>query len=131
MKLILLLSVLCFSLSFQAASNIYDLNLKLSLGGKQVSTKNIQVTEGKVNVINDNTFGNNTYIEVLAKEGEVKTNKGILLRFKIGHINEDKSKTIVSRPIVLAKSGKEASILVSEDGEDSVALKVVATRYRR
>ena len=50
------------------------------------------------------------------------------MKFKIGLIKNDGSRTIISQPQILAKSGKEAHITVGQDDKKEMTLKVIATR---
>ena len=103
--------------------------MELSLNGAKASSPRIVVEEGKMGTITQETNGQKSYFEVVATESEIQGNKGILLKFKVGYIKKDGTRTIVSKPTILTKAGEEASISVgNENGKEELHLKVVANR---
>ena len=98
------------------------------LDSKVVASPRIVVQEGKVETLTQESGDNKTFFEIVASEGEIQGNRGILLKFKIGLIKNDGSRTIISQPQILAKSGKEAHITVGQDDKEEMTLKVIATR---
>ena len=111
------------------ASNGYDLKMELSKNGKKVSSPRIRVLEGEAGSITQETSTGKTFIEVVAKEGEIQNRKGILMIFTVGYIGKDGKRTIVYRPQILTEENKNAQITLGEEGgKETMSLSVVAQR---
>jgi hypothetical protein len=124
-----IISVLLISISVLASKKSYDLKMELSIDGKQVSIPSVVVEEGVHGTITKELVTQNSYVEVIATEENIQGNKGILMKFEVGHFKKDGSRVIISNPIVLANEGEEASISIEEeDGIDKFSLKVIAKR---
>lgn len=68
-------------------------------------------------------------IEVIASEGEVQGNKGIMMKFVIGVIGKDGERIIVSQPQILARENVKAEIKEGQNGDkETLSLSVVAKR---
>ncbi|MFV8250539.1 hypothetical protein [Bdellovibrio bacteriovorus] len=121
------LALLMASSSAFASTNGYDLKMHLSLNGKHISSPRIIVKAGETATITQKTNTEETFIEVVATEGEIQNNKGILMNLVVGTIGRDGKRTVISKPQILTKENSPASIQVSgKDGE--VSLSVVAKR---
>lgn len=131
MRLSVILAALLFSSSAFAAKKAYKLDMALTVNGDHLSSPKVVVKEGETATVTQQTFDGKNYFDVVAKEGEMMGHKGILMEFRVGQVNKDGSKTIISRPKVLAKEGEEASISVAEDdGKKVLFLKVTANRAK-
>lgn len=126
MKLLGLALIMVGSSAF-GATNGYDLKMELSMNGKHVSSPRVIVKAGETATVTQKTDTEETFIEVVATEGEIQNNKGILMKMVVGTISSDGQRTIVSRPQILAKENEQALIQVGDkDGE--MSLSVVAKR---
>lgn len=126
-KMLIVLSLLIGPSAF--AANGYDLKMELLMNGKKVSSSRIIVREGEIGSITQETSTEKTFIEVVAKEGEVQNHKGIMMNFVVGYIDQDGKRTIVSRPQILTKENETAQITMGEEnGKDTISLSVVAQR---
>lgn len=106
----------------------YDIDMELSVNGKKQSSR-IIILEDELGSITSETEGQKSFLEVVASEGELSGSKGILLKMKVGQINKDGSRTLISTPTVLAKDGEETSVIVGEDkNKEKIKIKVRATR---
>lgn len=111
-----------------AATKGYDLKMDLSMNGKKVSSPRMIVQEGVAGTIEQETSTEKTFIEVVATEGTVKNNKGILMKFTVGYIEKDGTRTIVSKPQILAKENETAQITVGDNKGKDLSLSVIAQR---
>ncbi len=107
----------------------YHLKLELSMNGKVVSTPRLVVRSGETGSITEESAARKTFIEVTATEGSVQKRKGIMMNFVVGLIAKDGTRTVLSRPSILANENEKAEITVAgkESGE-TMALSVIATR---
>lgn len=128
MKFLLTLSILLMSVSAVAASNIYNINVKISTDGQPETASGLTIEEGKTGTIVSETNVEKSYFEVVATEGEFDGNKGILMKFVVGSILKDGSRKVISQPTILAKAGEEASIEIGNNKKEKMTLKVIASR---
>jgi len=129
MKLLTLILTSLLSTSLLASEKGYKLDMELSMNGKAVSSPKLTIREGETGTITSETAETKSSFEVVATEGEVKGAKGILMKFKVSHLNKDGSKEIISKPTILSKNGEEATVAIGEQGKKAeMVLKVVATR---
>lgn len=127
MKLLGLALLMVGSSAF-ASTNGYDLKMDLSMNGKHVSSPRIIVKAGEKGTINQKTDTEESFIEVVATEGQVQNNKGIMMNFTVGYIGKNGERTIVSKPQILAKENEPAQITVGEKDGTELSLSVVAKR---
>lgn len=127
MKLLGLALILVGSSAF-ASTNGYDLKMDLSMNGKHVSSPRIILKAGEKGTINQKTDTEESFIEVVATEGQVQNNKGIMMNFTVGYIGKNGERTIVSKPQILAKENEPALITVGEKDGTELSLSVVAKR---
>lgn len=127
MKLLGLALLMVGSSAF-ASTNGYDLKMDLSMNGKHVSSPRIIVKAGEKGTINQKTDTEESFIEVVATEGQVQNNKGIMMNFTVGYIGKNGERTIVSKPQILAKENEPALITVGEKDGTELSLSVVAKR---
>ncbi len=126
MKLLGLVLVLISSFSF-AATNGYDLKMEFSMNGKHVSSPRVIVKAGEMATITQKTDTEETFIEIIATEGEIQNNKGILMTAVIGTVSSDGTKTIISKPQILAKENKTALIQIGNK-DSEISLSIIAKR---
>lgn len=97
--------------------------------GKKVSSPRIIVREGEVGSIIQETSAEKTFIEVVAKEGEIQSHKGILMNFVVGYFDKDGKKIVAYRPQILTDENKNAQITLGEEGrKETISFSVVAQR---
>lgn len=112
-----------------ASTNGYDLKMDLSMNGKHISSPRVIVKAGETATITQKTDTEESFIEVVATEGEVQNHKGIVMKFTVGTISKNGQRTIVSKPQILAMENEKAEIIVGEDGgKEQLSLSVVAKR---
>jgi len=123
-SLLLILSLPVFS------SGGYKLDMNLFLDGKVVSKSKMIVQEGKKAIITQEGANSKamTKISIIATEGEIQGNKGILLNLEVVH-EVGETRKIVARPQVLVSEGKEALFETTDNnGASKMELKVIAKR---
>ncbi len=127
MKLFLSLLIMIVALPSFAAEG-YKLKMSVLLDGKVVSSPIVMVQKGKkATVTQENSDSKvKTEISIVANEGEIQGNKGILLDMELANILGDDRK-IVSKPQVLVSEGKEA-LFETFNGKEKLELKVIATK---
>ncbi len=131
MKLVLSILLSFFSISAFAV-NGYKLKMNVLLNGKIVSSPEVVVEQGKKATLTQEDSKTNlkTNISILAKEGEIQGNKGILLDLEIAHL-VGKNKKIVTTPQLLVSEGKEALFETANiNGSEKFELKVIATKVK-
>lgn len=129
MKILIVIYAILFTTSVFAAKKGYDLNMELSVNGKKLSSPRFIFEEGKTGLITQKLGSEKIFLEVVATESEVKENKGILMKFKVGYLKNDGTRTMVSKPTILSKAGQQTSFTVGNDsGKDIINLNVVANR---
>lgn len=112
-----------------AGSPGYDLKMELSINGKHISSPRVITKDGVVATITQKTNTEESFIEVIASEGEVQGNKGIMMKFVIGVIGKDGERIIVSQPQILARENVKAEIKEGQNGDkETLSLSVVAKR---
>lgn len=127
MKLLGLILVM-ISCSAFAATNGYDLKMDLSINGKHVSSPRVIVKAGEMATVNQKKDTQESFIEVIATEGKVQNNKGIMMNFTVGYIGKNGERIIVSKPQILAKENEPALITVGEKDGTELSLSVIAQR---
>ena len=119
MALTFLYSITAFS------SKMYQLEMSLFIDGKLASQAKVIVGPEKKGTF---THTDDTEISILAREGEVQGNTGILLDLNIRYKNDDTGRLITSRPQILVHEGKRASFEVVNDSlAQELALELLAT----
>lgn len=129
MKILLLVTLTVFSFSTFATSG-YKLQMNVLMDGKLVSSPELIVEKDKkAMLIQENADSKvKTEISILASEGNIDGNTGILLDMSVAQLIGD-DRTIISAPQILVSEGKEALFESSNaDGTDKFELKVVPTR---
>ncbi len=136
MKNNLLISLVAFSISLPtlAANQIktYNLKMNISLDGKHIFSPDLTVKEGTKGFITSNGKTDITYIEVTATDHKTADGKQTVhLKFNIGKLNKDGSKTLTFSPEIIAIPNKKASIEVGENPKkELLALSVLATQLQ-
>ena len=132
-----MMGILLGSMLSVAAANVspatikaYDLHLKLKMDGKQTASR-ILVKEGEKTVIQedlDQEFGR--YIEIVAKEASSEPASGIRLEMSVWRVDQNATKTLVSRPTIVTAENEEATISQGREGavEPDLSVSVQATR---
>lgn len=121
------LAVLFFGNTVFAAQAGYELDMKLSLDGKHVSSPRLIVKEGEAGLIVQKTDTEESFIEVVATEGAIQNNTGILMKFVVGVIAPDGTRTVLSKPRILAMENQQITV-GNENGQESISLSVIAKR---
>lgn len=127
----LLVAVAClFSVSAFASEKAFDLKMDLSIEGKHVSSPRIVVKEGEKGTITQESNGEKSFIEVVAKEEKAPNGKqAIHMTFVVGKIATDGTRTIVSQPQIISIPNEKAQITVGENGKPEViSLSVIANK---
>lgn len=127
MKLIAIVLAFMGSSAF-ASTNAYDLKMDLWMNGKHVSSPRIIVKAGEMGSISQKTDTEESFIEVVATEGQFQNHKGIMMNFTVGYIGKNGERTVVSKPQILAKENEPALITVGEKDGTELSLSVVAKR---
>ncbi|WP_374076478.1 hypothetical protein [Bdellovibrio bacteriovorus] len=121
--------VFLFSTSTFASERGYDLKIEVSKNGKKISSPGILVKDGQNGSITEETQDGTTFIDVVATEGQIQNQKGILMKFVVGFIGKDGKRTITARPEVLAKENSPAQITVGgNNGKESLSMSIVVQR---
>lgn len=133
MKTFILALALSFSPTLMAAGPAtragYALKMALSMNGKVVSTPQLIVRNGATGSITEESATQKTFIEVTATEGSVQKRQGIMMNFVVGRIAKDGTRTVLSRPSILANENEKAEITVADkQSGETMALSVIATR---
>lgn len=127
MKLLGLALIMVSGSAFAATAG-YDLKMDLSMNGKLISSPRMIVKAGEMATINQKTESEESFVEVVATEGEVQNNKGILMKFTVGYIGKNGERTVVAHPQILALENEKAQITVGEKKGTELSLSVIAKR---
>lgn len=127
------IALLCFLVgpSAFAATTAYDLKVELSIDGQIVSKPRIVTKRGETATITQQDQNGDGYtIEVLADEGVVEKNKGILMKFKVSRVAADGTTTLLATPQILTnKENEKATVSVGNEKEKGLlGLSVIAQR---
>lgn len=122
------LALLMVGSSALAATNGYDLKMDLSMNGKHVASPRIIVKAGEMRTVNQKIDTEESFIEVVATEGQIQNNKGIMMSFTVGYIGKNGEKTVVSKPQILAKENEPALITVEKKNGTELSLSVLVKR---
>lgn len=117
------------SSSTWAATNVYELQIDLTLNQKPTISKQLSIADGSKVTISEEGKGVTTTVEVTAKEGAIQNTKGIVFDLVIGTIAKDGKKTILSRPQILAKENEPAEI-TSANNENEISLSLLVKRQK-
>ena len=110
-----------------AANKGYELKMDLSLDGKHVSSPIVRTKAGETATVTQSLGDSQTFMDIIATEGEIQGHSGILLDVVIGNIEPNGSRKVLSRPKLLVKENEEASIEQRSE-TNAMQLKVVAHR---
>ena len=128
MKRILFLGAVLVQVA-QAAQPAFDLKMNVELNGQPVSAPHVVTVAGERSSVTQKGPNGATFIEVIAREA--MSGGGIAMDFKVGTINDDGTRTILSTPQIIAIENEEAEIEVGQaGGPTTVNLKVVAKRTK-
>lgn len=128
MKLLALL-IFVFADTALAATDFYDVEMKVSVnGGKSSFSPSMFLVPGEPSSAANQVDGEETFVEVVAKEGQIQNRKGILMNLKIGKVSADGKRTILSNAQVLTEENKVAEVRVGKQGAEDVVVSVVAQR---
>ncbi len=121
--------VLAFMSSFAFGSiNGYNLKMDLSVNGKHVSSPQLIVMAGEAATITQKTEMEWFSIDVIATEGSIQNQTGILMKFVIGIIRKNGEPMIRVQPQILAKENELAQVTVSGQDGNEVSLSIIANR---
>jgi hypothetical protein len=127
MKALLALAI-AYSAQAWASQNTYKLDMKLSVDGKHTASPKMIVKEGETATITQQSKNQKTFIEVIAKEGKIKDQNGIIMNMIIGTMNKDGSRKTLSKPMVFVKDGEKAEFSMNDDASHGVSLSILAKR---
>lgn len=129
MMKILTLALAIFS-SYAFSATGYKIEVEVLKNGKLISRNKLIAERGlTAKTVKENTdLSRKTSLEIVANEGEIKGNKGILLKMNFMEFENGK-KVAHTKPEVLVKSGKEAT-LETYDNQTKIntLMKIIATR---
>lgn len=128
-QLILALGILLTTPSFAAVTN-YDLKMDLSINGKKVASPRMIVKEGEKGSVSSKGDSEENFIDVIATKGK---GKSIMMDFKIGYVNKDGQRKIISEPKIIALQGEPAQIEISQgaDKAHNLSLSVTANKVAK
>jgi len=127
MKLLITVIICLLSIIAHAATTNIDMNVNLSINGKNIASPRFIVENGKTASATEQVAKEKFWIEVTAQnEQTVQNKKGILMKFKIGIFNPDGSVKIISQPQILAIPNQQAKIEISDANKNEIALSVLA-----
>ena len=130
-KVIFMIFTMVGAMAFAAPQN-YQIEMELIVDGRTVSKPTVVIQEGtKGTVTTNNANGEETFLEVTAKEGSITGVNGILMEMQVGFKDRAGKRRVAAKPRLLSKSGGKAQIIMNdkETGKD-VVIKAVATRVR-
>ena len=78
-----IIAVLVSASVLAAPNNTYQIKMSFSIEGKSDSTMSVAVEEGKMGSVVSENEKERTFFEVVATEGEIEGNKGILMKFSV------------------------------------------------
>lgn len=127
-----LITLLLTSSTSFAATQAYEMKVEFSINGQVVSSPKIHTLDGEsTTVTQKNEYNVETFVEVTATEGQggIKDNKAILMKFKIGTI-ENGERKVLAEPQIMTIENKKAEISITNLKEDKahVSLSVIAER---
>lgn len=120
-----LISILCSGAAF-ASGKVYDVKAELSMNGKMVSSPRFLVAEGTKASVTEQSDARTTFIDLTATESTSKTSPGITMDFVVGFEAKDGTRTILSRPKILAAERERAVIMVKDEQGEEISLAVIA-----
>lgn len=127
MKSLITVIICLLSIIATAATTNIDMNVNLSINGKNIASPRFIVENGKTASATEQVAKEKFWIEVTAlNEQTVQNKKGILMKFKIGIFNHDGSVKIISQPQILAIPNQQAKIEISDANKNEIALSVLA-----
>lgn len=127
MKSLITVIICLLSIIATAATTNIDMNVNLSINGKNIASPRFIVENGKTASATEQVAKEKFWIEVTAlNEQTVQNKKGILMKFKIGIFNPDGSVKIISQPQILAIPNQQAKIEISDANKNEIALSVLA-----
>jgi type II secretory pathway component GspD/PulD (secretin) len=108
----------------------FDLEMNLTIDGQQISAPRIIAKEGEKETYIQETDGQKSIIEVVAKEETAPDGKAAInMAFTISRVSEDGTTTVISQPHILAAPNSEAQIEVGGNGRpQTISMKVVANK---
>ena len=128
MKFVLIAIALLLTSFVSAAIPAYDLQMDLSIDGKQVSSPRILVKEGATASVLQDVNGQKTYLDVVATK-DPKNKSYILMKFEIGTISPTGEKKMISTPQILARENNRSKISVGDaNGKEEVSVSITATK---
>jgi hypothetical protein len=127
----LILCLLTMSGAAFASSQIYDLSMDLFLNGKHVSSPKMILKEANKASVSQVSKENGTFIDVVASEVSAEKNKGILMKFVIGKIDNKGQKIILSTPQIVANENEKAEITVKANKAQPDTLTLTVTAIRK
>ncbi len=130
MKQFILFFVLLSGISVHASTNGYKLKLNLLVDSTDAAAVEMEVKSGKTASYNQVNGGITNFIDVIASEGTVNGNKGILMKFVVGTHGPDGKKTILGSPQILTQENEETKVMVSGN-EQKPGFELSVLAYRK
>ena len=123
------IATLLFAGQLSASQPAYDLKIKLSIDGAVISTPHLVTKPGETATITQKNGEGESFLEVTASDRELDGQRGILMKFVVGHVSKDGRRKVLSTPVIVAMEKEPAQIAVgNQDGKDVISLSVTATR---
>ena len=119
------------AVAFAAPQN-YKIDMEVFVDGKRVSKPSVTLQDGTdAQFTSKSPNGEETFLEVTAKEGTITGVDGILMEMQVGFKDRFGNKRVAAKPRLLSKDGGTAQVIINdkESGKD-VIIKAVATRVR-
>lgn len=97
-----ILTLLLLTQTALAAPKIFDLAISIKVDGSAVSSPRLILEEGKKGVVFQHHKDENYFIEVIAHDGQVDAEKGVMLDFLTGVMEKAGNRKILARGKMLA-----------------------------
>lgn len=98
----LILAIILLTQSAWAAPKIYDLAFSINVDGKLIANPHLILEEGKKGTIFQNSKDENYFIDVIATDGQIDVEKGVMLDFATGVMGSKGDRKILARGKMLA-----------------------------
>ena len=131
MKLLTLVILFSTTSAFTAGRNI-KLDMKISVNGEMVSDPKLVLSPGSTGTIIQEKGSDKYFIEVTAQQQESKSKDGrhaIAMKFNVGKIESDGSRTLLGSPRILGLENERAQITESDQaGHELLSVTVIPTQ---
>ena len=126
------LGLVFISLTAGATTAGFDLKMDYSLNGKHVASPHMTTKSGQAAMVTQESKEKMTYLQVTPTDDKVVEGKHtIRMKFEVGTIAKDGTKTVLGRPEIIALENERAEISVSDEvGNEQVDIAVTAARTK-